>query len=238
MKYIFQFILLLSSFSVVAQKQFVVDEDAEVRNITDSFSSIKVSGGIHLYLSKGDNEQLAVSATKQKLKDGIKTEVIDAVLHISYSGSHISSLRNSKLNVYVAYKKLQQISASSASFVMITGITTLPTLSINMSSAAFLIANNIDIADLNLKCSGASDISLKGNVKHLQVECSGASDLNAYNLSSETCTVKASGASDVNITATKEITINASGASNVFYKGTAEVKEKNSSGASTISKRD
>jgi Putative auto-transporter adhesin, head GIN domain len=237
MKYILQFLLLFSSFASLAQKQFVVDADAELRTITGSFTSVKVSNAIHLYLSKGEEEAIAISATSQKYKDGIKTEIVNGQLIINYDGPKIWSLRNHKLNVYVSYKNLQQIAASSASFVMFTGLTDLPLLSIIISGASN-IAGTINIVDLNIKCSGASDVNIKGAAKNVNVECSGASDLNAFDLTAENCTVKASGASDVNITATKEITINASGASNVFYKGTAEVKEKNSSGASTIAKQD
>jgi hypothetical protein len=237
MKYIFQFFLLLSSFSAAAQKQFVLDEDAEVRTITGSFTSVKVSSAIHLYLSKGDEEVVAVSASEQKYKDGIKTEIINGELNIMYDGPSKWISNNHRLKVYVAYKTLQQITATSASNVIIAGIMELPLLNIRVSGASN-IKGTLKVTDLNMKCSGASDATISGTAKNVNVECSGASDLNAYDLSSETCTVKASGASDVNITATKEITINASGASNVYYKGSAELKEKNSTGASTIAKRD
>lgn len=237
MKYIFQIFILLTSFVANAQKHFVVDADAEVRTITGSFTSVKVSNAIHLYLSKGEEEAVAISATDQKYKNGIKTEVINGELIINYDGPKIWSLRNHKLNVYVSYKSLQQISASSASFVMLVGVTDLPLLSIVMSGASN-IAGTLKVTEFNIKCSGASDVNIKGAAKNLYVECSGASDLNAFDLAVENCTIKASGASDVNITATKEITINASGASNVFYKGTAVVKEKNSTGASTVAKKD
>jgi hypothetical protein len=238
MKHLFQIVfLLITTFSAAAQKQFVVDADAEVRTITGSFTSVRVSNGIHLYLSKGDEELVAISATEQRFKDGIKTEIENGELHIFYDGVKSWTGKSQKLTVYVAYKKLEQITASSAANVLLAGITELPLLNIKLSGASDL-KGQINVTDLNVKCSGASDIKLSGNAKNMNIECSGASDVNAYDLTVENCTIKASGASDVNITATKEITSNASGASNIFYKGTADIKEKNSSGASTIAKKD
>ena len=237
MKHLFQLFFLFIGFSGTAQKHFVMDADAEVRTIEGSFSSVKVSNAIHLYLSKGEDESVAISATDQKYKDGIKTEIVNGALYIYYEEPKIWSLRNHKLNVYLSYKTLQQITASSASYIMFVGVTDLPLLNI-IASGASNIAGTLNITDLNIKSSGASDVNIKGTAKNVNVECSGASDLNAFDLTVENCTIKASGASDVNITATKEISIQASGASNVFYKGTAEIKEKNSSGASTVSKRD
>jgi Putative auto-transporter adhesin, head GIN domain len=237
MKYIFSIFFLIISFFANAQKQLVVDADAEVRDIVGSFTSIKVSSAIHLYLSKGETEVIAVSASEQKYKDGIKAIIENGELLIYYDGPNKWISNNHKLNVYVAYKNLEQLTVSSASNVLIAGIMELPMLSIRLSGASEL-KGTINITELTIKCSGASDTKLSGNVKNITVECSGASDVNAFDLSAENCIVKASGASDVNITATKEITVNASGASNVFYKGTAELKEKNSSGSSTILKKE
>lgn len=233
MKYFFQIVLLFISSYSFAQKQFVLDSDAEVREITGSFTSIRVSSSINLYLSKGDVEAVAISASEEKYKANIKTEIENGELHIFYEGDRIWNGRNQKLNVYVAYKNLEQITASGASNVLIAGVMELPSLNIKLSGASDF-KGQLNIGDLNVKISGASDIHLRGNAKNTNVECSGASDFKSYDLTTETASIKASGASDVNITVNKEITANASGASNVFYKGKAIVKEKHSSGASSF----
>jgi Putative auto-transporter adhesin, head GIN domain len=237
MKYVFQILFFIISFSATAQKQFVVDADAEIREIKGSFTSIKVSSAIHLYLSKGETEVVAISASEQKYKDGIRTEIINGELQIFYDGAKVWLGRNQKLNVYVSYINLEQLTASGASNVLIAGVMELPLLNIKLSGASDL-KGELNIAELNVKCSGASDMRLSGFVKNMNIECSGASDVNSYELAVENCSVKASGASDVNITATKELAANASGASNIYYRGAALLKEKNSTGASTIAKRD
>jgi Putative auto-transporter adhesin, head GIN domain len=237
MKHFLQIIFLLTSLSSFAQKQFVVDPDAELREIAGSFTSIKVSNAIHLYLSKGDVEAIAISADEEKYKNGIKTEISNRELHVFYDGPRIWNGRHQKLNVYVSYKSLAQITASSASNVLIAGVMELPMLNIKISSASDF-KGQLNIGELNVRLSGASDMRLSGTVKNINVECSGASDFKSYDLVAETASIKTSGASDVSITVSKEIMVNASGASNVYYKGDAIVKEKHSSGASSISKED
>jgi hypothetical protein len=236
MKYLFQIFLLLTSFSAVAQKQFVLDTDAEVREISGSFTSIKVSNAVHLYLSKGDVEAVAISASQEKYKLAIKTQVENGELNIFYDGPKVWNTSNQKINVYVSYKSLTQITATSASNVLVAGTMDLPLLNLRISGAS-VFKGVLNIGELNIKCSGASDAKLSGKVKDLNIECSGASDFKAYDLEAEYCVIKASGASDVQINATKEITVNASGASDVSYKGEAIVKEKRSTGASSIDKK-
>jgi hypothetical protein len=236
-KYLLQIVYLLTSFTGFAQKQFVVDPDAEVREIIGSFTSIKVSSGIHLYLTKGDVEAVAISASKEKYKEGIKTIIENGELHIFFESLKLLSINNQKLNVYVSYKSLEQITATSASNVLVAGVIQLPLLNIKISGASDFKAQ-LNIDELNVKLSGASDMKLSGSVKNINVECSGASDFKCYDLIAETASLKASGASDVSITVNKEMTVNASGASNVYYKGEAIIKEKHSSGASSIAKED
>jgi Putative auto-transporter adhesin, head GIN domain len=237
MKYFLQIFFLITTFSAAGQKQFVVDPDAEVREITGSFTTIKVSSGIHLYLSKGEVEAVAISASKEKYKEGIKTIIENGELHIFFESLKMLMIGNQKLNVYVSYKHLEQITATGASNVLIAGVMELPSLNIKVSAASDF-KGQLNIDELNVKLSGASDIKLSGTVKDINVECSGASDFKSYDLVVETASIKASGASDVSITVNKEITANVSGASNVYYKGGAVVKEKHSSGASSFTKED
>ena len=235
MKFYSTILFLFIAAFASAQKQFIVDPDAVVREISGNFSSIKISSGIHIYLSKGDEEVLAVSASNDKYKEGIKTEIINGVLNIFYAGEKIRFGNNYKLNVYIAYKKLEQIQASGASNIYIAGVMELPLLNVQMSGASEF-KGEIKIDELNIKLSGASNMKLYGIAKNINIESSGASDVKGYDLVTETCNIKSSGASDVNITVTKEIFANASGASNIYYKGPAELKVKQSSGASSIAR--
>ena len=139
------------------------------------------------------------------------------------------------MNVYVGYKKLEQLQASGASKILITGALEQPNFNIQLSGASEL-KGQVKVTNLNMKLSGASEAKISGTVKNINIESSGASDLKAYELIAENCNVKASGASDVNITVTNDMSANASGASNVYYKGSAELKLKQTSGASSVAR--
>ena len=82
MKYIFIFLFIIISSRGFSQETVINDANAEVRTVTP-FSGIKVSGGIDVYLSQGEDYSLAVSASEEKYRDNIKTEVKNGVLVIS-----------------------------------------------------------------------------------------------------------------------------------------------------------
>jgi Putative auto-transporter adhesin, head GIN domain len=239
-KYLLSLVLLVCAAATFAQTTIVNDENAEARSISGSFSSIRVSGGIDVYLTQGSDEAVAVSASKDKYKEGIKTEVIAGTLNIYYknpdgAGIYINGV-NKKLRVYVSVKSIEKITASGACDVVITGVLDVPTLSLDMSGASDF-KGEVKVNSLKVDINGASDAKISGSATDAYIEASGASDAKCYDLITDNCKVSASGASDINITVNKELNVTASGASDVFYKGTCVIKEMHSSGASSIGKR-
>ena len=237
MKKIFVSILLTSTvFFASAQKDIINDPDAEARAISGSFSSIKISGGIDLYLSEGD-EAVAVSASEEKYKNAIKTEITNGLLRIYFDGDKgWNNWKNRHLRVYVSFKNLDKVEASGACDVKVSGVITVPSLYLNLSGACDF-KGAVQVTDLKLNLSGASDVTIKGTAQKVTIESTGASDVKGYELTADYCSAKASGASDINITVNKELTANASGASDINYKGNAVIKEQHSSGASSVEKK-
>ncbi len=232
------FLLSVLCFSVIvhAQKQFVVDANAEIRTVTGSFNSIMVSGGIDLYLSQSEKEELAISASEDKYKAGIRTVVENNTLKIYYDGDKSWNNRDKKMRAYISFKDLEKLEASGASDIIVAGEIKVPSLLMKLSGASdFKGAVTVNALTLNL--SGASDVFISGTASVVNIESSGASDVKAYDLLAEVCTAKASGASDVNITVSKELNAHASGASEIYYKGSAVIKEIQSSGASSIKRK-
>ena len=234
MKKLFFIIMALLTYSVSnAQKTIVNDANAEVRSLNESFHSIKISGGIDLYLSQYETESIAVSASADKYKNDIKTVVENGVLRIYFDGNNWNGSGNKKLKVYVSFKNLDRLQASGACDVQVAGNINVPDLSLSMSGASEF-KGAVSVNKLSLDLSGASDAKISGTAATVNIESSGASDVKGYELITENCTVRASGASDVNITVNKEMKVSASGASDIFYKGDCVIKEIHSSGASTF----
>jgi hypothetical protein len=80
-------------------------------------------------------------------------------------------------------------------------------------------------------------MDITGSAHSVTINASGASDVKAYNFTTTTCNVDASGASGVRITVDKELSAKLSGASNVSYKGAAMIRDIKTSGASSISRK-
>jgi len=229
--------ILFSVFSVQAFSQTVInDKNAEVRNV-GSFSGIKVSGGIDVYLSQSDDYALAVSASDEKYRDEIKTEVKNGILNISYNAGAFRYNSDRKLRAYISFRTLESLDASGACDFIINGIFKGNSVKIKLSGACD-IKGKINFDNLQLDLSGASTVKANGYVQNLKIDASGASDIKNYDLIADNCVAEISGASDVKITVNKSITAKASGASSLYYKGNPEKKDVNSSGASNISRRD
>ena len=234
MKKIFFSLFTLISFFSYAQET-INDKNAQVRSVP-GFTAIKVSGSIDVYLSQGSTDAVAVSASEDRFRDRIKTEVVNGVLKIWYDGDRISFGGNKKLKAYVSFKDIRSLDASGASEFRIQGTLSVNSLAVVLSGASD-VTGNVRISELTVNASGASDVKLTGSVKNISIDVSGASDLKGYELTADNCKAKASGASDIMLTVNSEISANASGASSVFYKGQAVVKEVHSHGSSSIAKK-
>ena len=228
--------VLLFAALAFAQKTMITDANAEQRTLSGSFNAIKISGGIDLYLSQYETESIAVSASEDQYRDRIKTVIENGTLRIYYDGDKMWNTGGKKLKAYVSFKNLENLTASGASDVVVTGSIAVPVLRIDCSGASdFKGAVKVD--KLTIELSGASDAKISGSASEVSIKSSGASDVKGYDLVTESCTAKASGASDINITVNKELNVHASGASDVFYKGTGVIRDIHSSGASTVARK-
>ena len=235
-KYFLLFILALSAVITNAQKTIVADANAETRLLSGSFNAIKVSGGIDIYLSQFESESLAVSASEDNYKRNIKTIVENGTLNIYYDSDGGWSKGNKKLKVYISFKNLEKIEAHGASDVHVAGTIFVAKLNLDLSGASDF-KGDVAVTELKIDLSGASDVRISGSATNASIESSGASDVKGYDLVTENCFAKASGASDINITVNKELNVNASGASDVFYRGSAVIKDLHTSGASSVARK-
>jgi hypothetical protein len=224
---------LLSSLFGFAQKT-IYDANAVLRE-GKGYEAIEVSDGIDLYISYGE-EAIAVSASETKYRDKIKTVIQNGVLKISYDEKGISWNTKRNLKAYVSFKKLIALAASGGSDINVEGSIKENELAIEISGGCDF-KGRVDVNKLTIDQSGGSDVNISGTASKVSISASGGSDFNGYGLITDFCDADASGGSDIEITANKEITAKASGASDISYKGTASLTESKSSGASNVSKR-
>ena len=238
-KFIALFIVSLFSISLFAQKVTVNDANAQARQV-GSFTGIKVSSAIDLYLSQDDDEAVAVSAAKTEDRDKIRTEVKDGILRIWFDNktNWWKNMGNKKLKAYVSFKTLNKLSAAGACDVVVNGAINSPNADFVLDfSGASDFKGVINAKTMKVDLSGASDVNIKGKVDHLEVEVSGASDFDGYGFTTDHCNAQASGASGIKVTVNKELNAKASGASGIYYAGEGMIRDHKSSGASSISRR-
>ena len=217
------------------QQKTINDQNAEPRSVK-GFHAIKAEDGIDLYLTQGNEEAVAVSASRIEYRDKIRTVVENGVLRIYYEENFRLGWRDRKLRAYVSFKTLDGLEGSGGADIIVTGVIKSPSLKMDISGGSDF-SGTVEVADLIIDQSGGSDVDIKGTASKLTISASGGSDFNGYGLSVEYATVSASGGSDAQITVTKELTADASGGSDIDYKGGAAVKNLNSSGGSSVSKR-
>jgi hypothetical protein len=231
-------LIVLNLLAVVAMSQdlTVVDANASPRQINGFFSKIKVSSAMKVIITQGDNESVVVSASEEKYKEDIITEVKNNTLHIySDNNGMWVNKTNRKLKVYVSFKTLEALTVSGASDVAVADAIRQQSLKLEVSGAS-TFKSAVDLKSLSLDLSGASKIALSGKAEAINADCSGASDLQAYKLETNTAKLDVSGASSLQLTVNKEISADASGVSKINYKGTATVTNLNTSGVSKIVK--
>ncbi|HMK26827.1 MAG TPA: head GIN domain-containing protein [Chitinophagaceae bacterium] len=227
------FMSLLMTAGLYAQQ--VNDPNAEVRE-AKNFHGISLSSAFDVYISQSNEEAVAVSAAEVKYREHIKVEVKDGILYVGYDSKGLRwGSGNKKLKAYISFKQIDKLSISGACDVFIKGTLNADGLAINISGASDL-KGKIEVKKLSVDLSGASDITINGNATQLDVEASGASNFRGYDLVTDVCDARASGASDIKITVNKELSAHASGASDVRYKGNGVIRDIKSSGSSSVSR--
>ena len=221
-------------FSAAIFSQQVNDPNAEVRE-AKNYHGIAVSSAFDVYLSQSNDEAVAVSAASKSDRDMIKVEVKDGILHIGLDKGWKWNSGNKKLKAYISFKQIDKLTVSGACDVFISGTLKADELTINQSGASDL-KGKLDVKKLTVGISGASDILVSGVATQLNVEASGASDFKGFDLVTDYCDVRASGASGIRITVNKELSAHASGASDIKYKGEGLIRDLKTGGSSSVSR--
>src|SRR5438093_12430157 len=107
-----------------------------------------------------------------------------------------------------------------------------------ITGAVKLIANQLTGLRFALEGTGASRISLDGNIDQFLADMTGASDLKAGALLTKTAKISIQGAGDAEIAVTEKLKVAIAGAGKVTYSGNPPTIEKHVSGAGSIRHKD
>jgi len=229
---------MLVSTVLFAQKT-INDPNAEPRNLS-GFHAIKISNAFTVYISQGNEDAVAISASKAEYKAKIITKVENGILIIRFDDDKKFwkgwNGDKQRLTAYVSIKKIDRLDVSGACDIFFEDGISSEDLNVELSGASDL-KGKIDAKKLSFNVSGASDATISGNAAELSIDASGASDFKGYELVTNYCTAEASGASSVNITVNKELNAKASGASSVRFKGEGLIRDIKTSGSSNVTRK-
>ena len=225
--------------AVLLAQKTINDPNAEARTV-GSFHAIKVSNAFEVYITQGNEDALAISASSSEYKEKIITEVKNGVLIIRFADDKKFwkgwNSSKHKLKAYISIKKIDRLDVAGACNVYFEEGLSAEGLSVDLSGASDM-KGKIDAKTLKVNISGASSANVSGNAPTLEIDASGASDFKGYDLVTNFCDAKASGASSINITVNKELNAHASGASSVRFKGEGLIRDIKTSGASNVTRK-
>jgi hypothetical protein len=107
-----------------------------------------------------------------------------------------------------------------------------------ISGAVQLTANQLSEPRFAFQSTGASHVTLDGNVDELLADMTGASELNAITLQTKTAEISTTGAADADIAVSETLKVAITGAGKVSYSGNPKTVEKHITGAGSIRRKD
>jgi hypothetical protein len=239
MKKIFFAFSLISILSAAnAQIKIVNDANAQIRTVT-AFHAIRVSTGIHLYLTQGNEEKVAVSADNKDRRDKIATEVVNGVLKIYYNNGHHWFSDNDwdkNLRAYVSCKTLDALNASSGAHVEVDGSIHSNTLNLDFSSGAWF-KGSVNVSGLTIDEGSGAHSVISGSANDIKASASSGSHLDAFDLVTNQCDADASSGGHIDVNVSKALVASASSGGHISYKGDASVKNINTSSGGAVSKK-
>ena len=228
---------------------FSFAQSEETRKLS-SFSEISAQEAIDVYLKKGDKEEARVVSENIDIED-VLTEVSGDRLKIHLDGNN---WRNVKVKVYVTYKSIEGISASSAASITSNGVidangndfdvdvSSAGDIDVQINNADELTVDagsagdaklEVEAEEIEADVSSAGEINISGSVKRQDVEASSSGDYNGYDLDSEEAEASASSGGSVRISVSEKVRASASSGGSVRYKGDPRyVNDSSSSGGS------
>lgn len=197
-----------------------------------SFDEIKVSRGMNVYITQGNEFHVVVKAD-ENLLDVIRTDVDNHTLKIS-TKENIRKASSKK--VYVTLPKISGVTAVAGSNVFSENVLHSEQLDVT-SSAGSNIKLEVDTGELSASASSGSNIKLEGKSKSFTGKASSGANIKAEELTAENCNAGASSGANLWITVTGNIDANASSGGNVIYFGQPKTSDTESSSGGNVVKR-
>ncbi len=209
----------------------IYGQTSETRPI-GSFSGVKVTEGVDVYLNKGNKESVRVEVSGTSV-DNVITEVSGSYLRVHMRDGDYRGNVNAK--VYVTYVMVNKLLASSAGSIFSEDALEANEMEVSASSAGS-IEITLKANAVQASASSAGQIELQGKTKALEIEASTAGQIDAYDLEAQKVSAEASSAGSLKITVIEDLKANASSGGNIRYHGNPNRSFTDSSSGGSVKK--
>lgn len=209
---------------------------SEVYEIAD-FDRIDVKDAIDVditFTTTGD-EQVVVEANSN-IHHYIITEVVNGTLYI-HRKKNVRLRGDAHIRVHILVDSLSAADISDASHIQLNSSWYSEGIDLKLSGASN-ISGEINTNSLSLHASGASVVSLTGTSGYSYIKLSGASSLENLMFATDVLNATLSGASNATLTVHESLSLILSGASTLRYAGDGSIDHIESSGASSVKRLD
>lgn len=198
------------------------------------FNAVKVSSGITLFLTQGEENNVIVEANGSIIEDVI-TKTEEGILKIYISSTKKIRINNS-VKVHVTFSWINSIEASAGSEVIGKNKFMVEKLFVDNSSGS---SSNFEIEcrDLEIQASSGASIDLKGSSLNLTAKSNSGSSINSMGLKTVNAKLEASSGSDIEVSVSGELEASASSGASIEYFGEAIPKILRHSSGGDIQKR-
>jgi hypothetical protein len=192
------------------------------------FDRISVSGGMHLYLSQGDEEMLEIEA-EDNILPYIESYVEDGLLVVRYERGR-SFRTQYPVRVHAVMVEVREITGSGGSQIQTKNIES-DALSIVLSGGGSGEFMSIETDHLTVNFSGGSRGTFSGRAAEQVVRVSGGGRYHAGEVESNTTLINLSGGAGGTVWVKKSLNATLSGGSILEYYGDPQVTEQLSGGS-------
>jgi hypothetical protein len=208
-----------------------VAQESQTRSV-GSFSGVKVTEGIDVYLKKGDKESVRVEVTGTAVENVI-TEVSGSYLRVHMRDGNYRGKIDVK--AYVTYVKIDKLSASSAGSIFSEGTIEADDMEVSASSAGS-IEITVDAQSVETSASSAGEIELQGKTRSLEIDASSAGQIDAYDLEARKVSAQASSAGSLKVNVVEELNAHASSGGSIRFHGNPNKSITDSSSGGSVKK--
>ncbi len=235
-KFLYSLLVLLMPVLGFAQET-MQDPLAEKRTVP-AFHGIEAATGIHVYLTQGNTDEVAVSALTVEYRDKIVTKVENGILKIYYDNKlgAISRKKEGKnLKAWVSCRMPDKLVVNTGAQVDFVSRLKGTGLVMQVNTGA-MVKGEVDIESLQVKVNTGSQVLLTGKAGKLDVNGDTGSKFKGEDLVAEECHIEVSTGASITVNAGKELEVKANTGGTVRYKGAAALKEIKTNTGGSVSR--